>query len=249
MSDHKELNFFVAERNWNKGIAWYRQQFQSKKPIVGEASPFYTHYPRFADVPERIHQVAPDAKLIYILRDPIERIISQFVHTTALGFETREFEEAVFDKRNSNLYLVTSQYFLQMQRYLALFDEKQLLVVTNEQLDKQRNKTLCEIFSFLDVDESFECANFELRLNQSRDKRLRNQLGKKLATTRLAKTIRSLPDRVRYRIESILFHSFTKTVERPSVSSQTRQRLMEILCPDVEALRKQTGRKFDEWSI
>ena len=67
MSPEKELNFFVLERNWRKGIKWYKSNFTGKARVYGESSPNYTMYPFFDGVPERIYSVAPDARLIYIL--------------------------------------------------------------------------------------------------------------------------------------------------------------------------------------
>ena len=88
MSREKELNFFITERNWSKGVDWYRSQFVEKAEIYGESSPNYTDYIRFGGVPERMYSVVPDARLIYILRDPIERIVSHYVHLCDMGLET-----------------------------------------------------------------------------------------------------------------------------------------------------------------
>ena len=80
MSKQKELDFFVDQLNWRKGIDWYESQFTGTAKIHGESSPSYAMYPNFLDVPERMHSVVPDAKLIYIVRDPIERIVSHYLH-------------------------------------------------------------------------------------------------------------------------------------------------------------------------
>lgn len=76
MSSLKELDFFVDEFNWPKGIDWYRKQFSSVAPIRGESSPSYTHFPKLKGVPERIHHLIPDAKLICIrlLADDVEEL-------------------------------------------------------------------------------------------------------------------------------------------------------------------------------
>src|SRR5690606_18287453 len=67
MSKPKELNFFIAERNWPRGEAWYRRQFDPRAKVRGESSPNYTAYPQHTGVPERMHSLVPDAKLIYIV--------------------------------------------------------------------------------------------------------------------------------------------------------------------------------------
>jgi len=82
MSEEKELDFFIHKNNWHKGIEWYKTNFTGNASVYGESSPNYTKYPFFNGVPERMHAVVPDAKLIYVVRDPIERIISHYIHTS-----------------------------------------------------------------------------------------------------------------------------------------------------------------------
>ena len=71
MSSEKELNFFIEERNWPKGVDWYVAQIPTHTRIRGESSPNYTAVVRFPGVPARMHSVVPDARLIYLVRDPI----------------------------------------------------------------------------------------------------------------------------------------------------------------------------------
>jgi hypothetical protein len=69
MSSHKELNFFCKELTWEKGMRWYKSHFQDKtRKIRGEVSPTYTQYPLYKGVPERMHSILPDAKLIYLIK-------------------------------------------------------------------------------------------------------------------------------------------------------------------------------------
>src|SRR5688572_6261293 len=97
MSAQKELNFFIESGNWSKGLAWYESNFggkAGKAKIYGEASPNYTDYPGTREVPERMHGIVPDVKLIYMVRHPIERIISQYIHYRRRGTETRSLSDA-----------------------------------------------------------------------------------------------------------------------------------------------------------
>ena len=71
MSRVKELRFFNGEK-WNQGLGWYESNWDgSSAPVRGEASPGYTTYPEPSDTATRMHDVIPDAKLIYLVRDPI----------------------------------------------------------------------------------------------------------------------------------------------------------------------------------
>jgi hypothetical protein len=78
MPDPKEIAFF--DYNYGKGVEWYEEKFieHEDEEAVGEATPWYMCDDRAEWVPERMQDVNPDAKLIFILRDPVERCRSNF---------------------------------------------------------------------------------------------------------------------------------------------------------------------------
>src|SRR5918996_3904116 len=97
MSRPKELNFFVAELNWSLGTDWYASHFRADAAVRGESSPHYTNLPRFAGVAERISSVLPDAKLIYMVREPVDRALSNYLHNVAGGDGRRALGEGLPD--------------------------------------------------------------------------------------------------------------------------------------------------------
>ena len=94
MSRPKELNFFVAELNWSLGPDWYSSHFGGGAPIRGESSPHYTNRPRFDGVAERMRSMLADARLIYMVRDPIDRMLSHYLHNVGGGYDDRPLAEA-----------------------------------------------------------------------------------------------------------------------------------------------------------
>src|SRR4051794_39226328 len=80
MSTPKELHFFVEDRNWSRGVEWYADQFAAANgaSAVGEASVTYTQMPFRAGVAERIAQLTPNARIIYLVRHPVERMLSHY---------------------------------------------------------------------------------------------------------------------------------------------------------------------------
>ena len=97
----KEIHFF--DRNFRKGVAWYQAQFPSlsfgvrqilkRHFVTGEATPYYMFHPH---VPRRIFEAAPQAKIIAVLRNPIDRALSHYHHVVALGREPLPcFEDAI----------------------------------------------------------------------------------------------------------------------------------------------------------
>ncbi len=151
MPDFKELDFFVAEANWSRGVDWYRRQFSTAgdAPARGEASTAYTQYPLHDGVPERIARVLPDARLVYVVRDPVERIRSHYQHLVMTGVEKRAPRAAVLE---DPVYLACSRYAMQLERYLDHFPPEQILVVTSEGLKADRKATVQRVYDFLGVD-------------------------------------------------------------------------------------------------
>jgi hypothetical protein len=161
MSRPKELDFFVAEHNWPRGRAWYEAHFDGGTArLRGESSPSYTNYPEYRGVPERMARLVPAAKLVYLVRDPLDRIVSHYVHHYAAGGTRRGLEAELGDLRDS-VFVAHSLYHAQLRRYLRVFPEPSLLVVAQEDLLRRRRGTLRRVFRFLGVDESFWSPGFE----------------------------------------------------------------------------------------
>lgn len=165
MSRPKELNFFVEELNWDLGLDWYASRFDRRFPVRGESSPHYTNLPRFRGVPERIREHCPDARLIYMVRDPIKRILSHWVHATGAGYETRELLPTLSEPDSS--YIHRSMHWMQLRPYLELFDRSQIEVITQEELQGERTETMRRAFRFAGVDEGFTSEQFDREWEKS----------------------------------------------------------------------------------
>ena len=166
----KEVSFF--DRHWWRGEAWYRGQFplRAGERLVGEASPSYLFHPLAS---ERARLLVPDARLVALLRDPVDRAYSQYQHEVALGRESLSFEDAlaaederlrgeverlVADPRAfsrawwDHSYASRGRYAEQLERWLAVFPREQLLVVRTEDLGERPAETYASILSFLGAD-------------------------------------------------------------------------------------------------
>ncbi|MBA2643086.1 MAG: sulfotransferase, partial [Actinobacteria bacterium] len=160
MSHPKELSFFMRYPDPSETeLAWYRSHFASSTRVRGEASPNYTCYPQVPGIPERIHRLVPEAKLIYCVRDPIERAVSSYLHSQAMDNEMRPIEEALADP--STWYVSRSLYYDQLERYHPYFSKEQILVVEQRDLLHRRDETMRRIFRFLEVDDRFSSPEFE----------------------------------------------------------------------------------------
>ena len=138
----KEVHFF--DQNHDAGEGWYRNNFANAEAhqTCGEITPFYLFHP---DVPGRIHNLLPTARMVVLLRDPVERTISQLFHARKRGFETLEPAAALAAEPErlrsgdpvslqKHSYLSRSRYLEQLDRYEALFPREQLLILRSEDL-------------------------------------------------------------------------------------------------------------------
>jgi hypothetical protein len=159
MSERKELHFF--DRNFDRGLDWYQSQFdpRPRHRQIGEATPAYL-YEREAR--ERMLATLPEAKIIVVLRDPVERAYSHFWHTTRRGDEDKTFEEAleleperidspVLEDRARYSYVARGHYLDQLLSVVAEHDRSLLQVLLLDDLKADQPATLETLFRFLDV--------------------------------------------------------------------------------------------------
>jgi len=233
MSREKELDYFVAEFGWGRGIAWYEQQFASAK-VRGEASPRYTMYPLYAGIPERAARLVPDARLIYMVREPVSRTVSHYFHASVHASEDRSIGQALAIPTH-NEYVLPSLYHTQLQQWLRFFPRDQFLVIAAEDLYRDRAATLQRVFRFLAVEESFSSPRFWLTHHRSDLQRQRTMLGQR-AAPRVSKLLRRLPPEVRGYAEWLFFYPLSKRVSAPVLPPKVRRDLVHVLRPEIEAM-------------
>jgi hypothetical protein len=171
MPQQKELRFFAFDgmkidkddpvnRKVVTDLGTYERHFSDAKDfqIKGEASPGYLSS---EEAPGRINATVPDARLIAILRNPVERAFSHFLFAVQQGYEPREttFLEALSDPyvdfrgfRRQRPYVTDGLYGRSLSRYLQLFDRQQIHLIKYEELKVSPQKVLGELCDFLDLD-------------------------------------------------------------------------------------------------
>jgi hypothetical protein len=244
VSRPKELNFFIAERNWPKGVDWYKSHFDASARVRSEASPNYTAYPQHLDVPERMHSVVPDAKLLYMVRDPIDRIAAHWVHNYAKRREKGDLRTTLMHPNTS--YLARSHYYAQLQRFLRLYPRERVIVIEQEELRNQRLETLRRIFEFAGVDPEFSHPGFAAQRHRTSRKRRGNVLTG--ALERLDRRRGSVSMK-RFRALAGRVFPLGRSIEVPDVRSALPPETLRSLREDAERLRDLTGLDLSGWSI
>jgi len=247
MSRPKELNFFVAELNWGLGADWYASHFDRAAPVRGETSPHYTNLPRFAGVAERIAGLIGDARLIYMVRDPIERILSHYLHNVSGGYESRPLAAALADPDSA--YLARSRYAMQLEPYLAAFERRRILIVANEDLAGEREATVRGVFEFCGVDPGFRSEQFEREWETGSGKgaggfRIMDRAVRLRGLRALDRNFDRLPESLRWMVERLVHDPERGAAAKPELDPALRERLTATLRDDVAQLERIAGREF-----
>jgi hypothetical protein len=250
MSKPKELNFFVEELNWDLGLDWYASRFDDRFKVRGESSPHYTNLPRFEGVPARIKEHCPDARLLYMVRDPIKRILSHWVHATGAGYETREMVPTLSGPDSS--YIQRSMYWMQLQPYLELFDPAQIEIVTQEELQSEREATMRKAFGFAGVDESFTSEQFDREWEKSSAKQgdkyqFMEKLIKLPGFRSFDRNFDRLPESMRWLVEKAVHDPEKPPAPKPKLPDDLFETVRSRFGEDVTALQKFAGREFAGW--
>lgn len=257
MASVKEANFFSGPANgmpYPTGLKRverlqdYEQLFDPAFAVRGEASPSYTVYPQRRGVPERIKAVVPEAKLIYLVRDPVARAISQYDHHVAYENEQRPIEEALDPLSPQGRYTSPSFYAAQLERYLRHFPSDNILVVDQADMFANRRAAIREIFAFLKVDDSFYVEQFDREMNTGEELR---RYSRSVVLVRYARTtpLQRLPRGLRVFLRQTVKRATSRPLERSTVSDELRARLQELYVNDTQRLRELTGKAFSTWSV
>lgn len=167
ISSPKEPHYFSL--GWQTRREEYENLFCGRSErFRGEASTTYSQGPFGDSVPRRIQETIPRVRLIYLLRNPIDRIRSQYIHWVDRGREHRDIETAV---REEPRYIDHSKYGRQLEEYSRYFPPSQILVIANESLSGDTQSCLRQVLEFIGADPDRLGPQPTLQLNRSIDKR------------------------------------------------------------------------------
>jgi hypothetical protein len=259
MSTPKELNFFIdprefsppdgvvaAEGTWGRGIDWYASHFETHAPIRGESSVGYTFLWN-QRVVDRMYSVVPDARLIFLARDPIDRAISLYRQWRAGGQERRRLGEALLTEPSP--YIEISRYASVLTPYLNKYSRDRILLLRQEELLDNRRSTMRIVHSFLGIDAEYWSDHMD-RLHHRSDHLARFWW----ATRRFVfgnRQVRALPPRIKAASQWMLER---RAALRPSGESRgaelepkLRSRLLALLEDEVAGLEAISGWDLAGW--
>lgn len=214
----------------------------------GEASHTSLYWPEAA---ENARRLVPDARLIAILRNPVERAYSEYMHFVRDGVEEIEEFERALDAEPGRIernwamgrYVDRGRYDEQLDRYLDRFEEDQILVALHEDLRDHPNRLAAELFAHVGADPS---------VSVSTDRRV-NKSG--VPRRRWLHRLFSGLQPVRERLDAVLPEQIVdwanafknRNLEKPAMPPTARRRLVETFRPHVRRLESMIDRDLDHW--
>jgi len=243
----KETDFFIKEKNFSRGLSWYTAQFDKSKKIWGEISPSYTKRDVFKGVPERVFKANPKTKLIYILRDPIDRAISQYQFSYLFG-QKMPTPENFFSSHEGQHIIDTSRYAYQIKPWIETFGRNSILFIDFKFLCDAPQDQINQITKFLGLDDT-KSFKFNDRENTSENLGATPLWYLELRNTKIVTTLRALlPRKVAKMIKSFVSKK-NPTRKAPELPETVIQEMKKVLKNDAKELRKISGMTFSHWKV
>lgn len=234
---------FDLPGNYDRGAEWYASLFASCRSgaVRGEGTAMYL---RSSDAPGLVRNDAPHARIIFVLRDPVSRLHSQYHHERRF-FRHPPFEDIV--KHNHPLlerYLDGSRYAHHLARWYEHFPSEQVLVLLTEDLFADARSTVAKAFAFVEVDPTFVPPNIDRRYNEA-------YVGRIPVLNRLVRNrLQALPGSVARALRAVgdpLRRLNQRSLEVTALDPTVRAGLVELLSNDIDRLQRMIGRDLASW--
>jgi Sulfotransferase domain len=232
MTTPKEPNFFSDDEIFARGVGWYSALFEGAHAgdLKGEASTHYTKLPTYPQTINRLAAAAPKAKLIYLMRHPIDRLVSHYIHEWTMGEATENIDDAV---DSTSAFVAYSQYYRQLAPFIERYGKQRILPVFLERMNVAPDDELRRVAQFLGHTSEAAWRHDLGDRNVSRDRIKRFAFYDLLVESAPATALRRAlaPKRLRDWVKARL-----QMRTRPSLSAAKQEALTEIFDQDLQQL-------------
>lgn len=236
----KEPHFFSRSADWRRDLPAYHALFNERPgAIYCEASTSYTFYPhRNLNIWDDIHAYNPDMKFIYIVRNPVERIISHYVHSVSRGYTRASIEQFITDHP---LTIDVCRYYTQITPFIRRFGKEKVLILEFEELVSHRAKALIKVAAFLAVDASALLEVGSVHSNAANTERRHYRFDNPPFLLRI---VRKLTPRV----WQAVVRQFTPVhPAKPELPRPYRQLVVNVLDLEISAMEELMDRDLSGW--
>lgn len=232
MSEPKEPYFFSNDEVYDRGIGWYESLFAAAGPgdLCGESSTHYTKLPTYPRTIERMRQHVPNARLIYVMRHPVDRLVSQYIHEWTQRVIECPIDEAV--DRHPEL-IAYSRYTMQLEPFFESYGRDRVLPVFFDRVRDQPQAELERIARFIGYDRPVRWDDAQAQENASNQRMRKSPLRDALVNLPGVAQVRRglIPQGVRDRVKQLWMMK-----QRPQLSEVRRQELVALFDEDLAKL-------------
>ncbi|MGD1897204.1 MAG: sulfotransferase [Phormidesmis sp.] len=237
MSEPKEPNFFSDDDIYARGLDWYLSLFSAAGPtdICGESSTHYTKLPTHPRTLRRLRSHFPDMKLVYVMRHPVERMVSQYVHEWSQRTISGSLAQSI--KRYPELYQY-SLYAMQLRPYLEAFGHQSVLPVFLERIKQDPAAELARIGRFVGCPAPTVWQSETAHRHASKDRLRRNAVRDAVVNAPVLRQVRRhfIPKSMRTWVRGLW-----QMQTRPQLSKRDRTWIEAKLNPDLAQLGEWLG--------
>jgi len=255
----KELNYFVDESElptcpnwplvgrWQRGIDWYRRSFPTDREICGEASPHYALGAHSEPIARKMAAVVPEAKLVFVVRHPLERARSHYLMAMKLpGARRCSFAEFLGGYHAMSF----CGYGSAMRCYLRHYSRERILVIESADLDLRRRETLGAVFRFLGVDGDFWCSRYASKIFVGARRPIVSPLGERIRDSAILEAVRSrLSPSVSYTVESLLLSPFRTEAPSLALPPDVAAEVVPAMRAEMDLLRELAGQPLPSLEV
>ena len=260
----KDTPFFIDDQLFKKGYDFlskiYAPSYSGQRLVInGSAHNIY-----FEHALERIHKLNTDAKIILVLRNPVDRAISAYNFAVKRNLEKDDFPTAI-EKEHERLqsdniqilsettYIDHGLYSKQITTLLKYYPQKNIKILLYERVREFPEQVIAELYQFLDIDSDFVPELRKLNVTgETRFRIIKNLIYNNSKTkTFLIKNgldkLLSYDQKYRLKIFFLKFITKKGKVEQKKLSLETRKRILEMFLKDIEQLEKITELNLSHW--
>ncbi len=234
MSTPKEPNFFSDDDNYRRGIDWYKNVFAGapQGAMLGESSTHYSKLPTYPDTIDRLAAYAPEAKFIYVLRHPLDRLVSHFIHAWTQNEIATDIDDALTKHEELIAY---GQYERQIAPFIDRFGVDRIQLTAFEWMTASPQSAINRIGDFLGAEHAMTWRDDIAPSNISSQRIRRFPLYDLLVESPLATSIRRTiaPKALRNRIKAQF-----QMAERPTLSDEASAIAVAAFDKDLAALSR-----------
>ena len=232
----REANFFSNDDICARGVGWYESQFDGAHAdqICGESSTHYTKLPTYPRTAERMVECLPHAQLIYVMRHPVDRLVSQYIHEWSERIIDVPIEQAIEQRPELVAY---SRYAMQLEPFLKSYGQEKILPVFFDQLRRRPQRELeriCRFVGYAGPVRWYEQPPWNVSSARMRKSRLRDAVVEFSPLVKLRRML--VPKSIRTRIRQL----WTMR-ERPQISEIRLRQLVEVFDEDLARVGQWLG--------